>query len=316
MADDPDFRFYASFRDNPKRVELECALGAKGLVALVDLWCWVRVTRPTGDLTGLSDAAIERGAGWRGARGALVKALRAGWLDGEPGAFTVHGWGDRQGWAKASPARSRAGKVAAIVKQAKRHGVTTDQWLNDVGGEDAKNDALREAARAASQKSTKGGTNRSRSLNDQRNDHHESLPLVSTPSPSPTPTPSPTGRGREAVGATDVHPSAPAAHPPQPEKPPAPPRCARCKDLGQIGNPKVLARYHAGGRIRPRGGIVEPFMVPCPECGPKAPEGKEGSEEPAERGYATTSKAVGISAPRSAGRAVRFPPGRLPAVSA
>jgi hypothetical protein len=253
MADDPDFRFYASFRDSPKRLALADALGPRGIVALVDLWCWVRANRPTGDLTGLPNGAIETAARWTGKRGALVAALVGTWLLGEEGAYQVHGWSERQGWAKSSPARSQAGKVAAIVKQARRHGVTTDQWLDDVGGEDARNERLRERARQAFEKRTTGGgratnrrTNRSNDGNDRStnrcNDPNESLPLVSTPSPSPSPTPSPTGGGGRAGTAPS---GSSAARPPgtaPPGRGAGPPHCARCHRPADTG-PSFQAKH-------------------------------------------------------------------------
>ena len=206
MSDDPDFRFYASFRDSPKRLALAEELGPRGLVALVDLWCWVRANRPTGDLKGMTHRAIETAARWRGKRGSFIEAIRKDWLDGEEGSYIVHGWEGRQGWSKTSPARSQAGKVAAIVKQARRHGLTTDQWLDDVGGEDSRNTKLRDRAREAFNR--KGGkarktgdrpTNRSKIVNESERfvatNGAESLPFVSTPSPSPPPSPSPTGGG-------------------------------------------------------------------------------------------------------------------------
>ena len=57
VSDDPDFRFCSSFRDSPKRLALAEALGPRGLVALVDLWCWVRANRPTGDLKGMTHSS-------------------------------------------------------------------------------------------------------------------------------------------------------------------------------------------------------------------------------------------------------------------
>lgn len=238
MADDPDFRFYASFRDSPKRLALADTLGPRGIVALVDLWCWVRANRPTGDLTGLSNGAIETAARWQGRRGALVAALAGAWLDGQEGRYSVHGWSQRQGWAKASPARSQAGKVAAIVKQARRHGVTTDQWLDDVGGEDAKNDLLRERAREAYGKRSKGNDRATTKGTNRSNDRNDSLSLVSTPSPSPspTPTPSPTGGG-EGVGGS-APPGSSAARPAGASPPGAggaPGLCARCGQRATVG---------------------------------------------------------------------------------
>ena len=215
MSNDPDFRFYASFRDHAKRVQLEQEIGARGVLGLIDLWCWVTATRQQGDLSGLSDDAIERGAGWRGKRGALVQALVAhGWLDGRPGAYIVHGWEEHQGWLKSSPARSMAGKVAAIVKQSRKHGVTTDQWLDDVGGEDSKNTALRERARIAAapkKESTNRSTNRSGIV--ERNPTFVSTP---SPYPSPSPTPSPTGGGDDGEAASrPTSPSGSVAAPPR-----------------------------------------------------------------------------------------------------
>jgi len=242
VADDPDFRIYASFRDSPKRLALDDALGLRGIVALVDLWCWVRSSRPTGDLSGLSNKAIETAARWSGKRGAFIAAIAGSWLDGDEGAYTVHGWSKRQGWAASSPARSQAGKVAAIVKQSRRLGLTTDQYLDDVGGEDSKNERLRERARQAFEKRPRGnvrGTNRRTNRSTIVN---ESLPLVSTPSPSPSPTPSPTGGG----GRAGTAPPGSSATRPSGASPPGggsgPPTCVRCGDPATSG-PSVRDHY-------------------------------------------------------------------------
>lgn len=239
MSDDPDFRFYASFRDNPKRMELEHEIGSRGLIALVDFWCWVRTTRALGDLSGLSDRSLEMGARWRGKPGAFLAALvRYGWLDGTSGSYIVHGWDERQDWAKAAPARSRAGKVAAIVKQARKHGVSTDQWLDDVGGADAVNDDLRTRARAAFlKKQPSRTTNRSTNRADRAYENATNRANRESPDSDPDPDPD-ASRGEGGGGDSDAGRSAsgPPSSSPSRKIP-----CAACLSSGAPDGGKPYA---------------------------------------------------------------------------
>lgn len=254
MADDPDFRFYASFRDSPKRLALEEDLGPKGVVALVDLLCWVRANRVTGDLVGLSSSAIEQACRWKGKRGVLVAALaretapgRPGWLTGAEGSYRVTGWEKRQGWAKSAPARTLAGKIAAVVKQAKRNGVTPDQWLDDVGGEDARNEKLRERARAAFDKGARRERIVTKSSNGRGNDRSTNRSDREYPVSDPDPVPDPTGgRGGRDGSAADVPRNASSASPPgMGTDPPTPcdtPGCQRPAAYG-LGTPNATREH-------------------------------------------------------------------------
>lgn len=102
-----DIRLIVGFRTHPKREKLRRRLGADGVLALVDLWLWAGGSRPDGSLDGMTDEDIEIAAGWMGAPGALVAALRdVGFLDG----YQLHDWQDHQGWASGAARRSEAAR--------------------------------------------------------------------------------------------------------------------------------------------------------------------------------------------------------------
>lgn len=98
------FRIDRAIVDSHKLVELEERIGPAALAHVVKLLCGVAAHRASGDLTGLSDAVLERWAHWTGERGALVQALReTRWLDAEG----VHGWRERQAAIAAKFERDR-----------------------------------------------------------------------------------------------------------------------------------------------------------------------------------------------------------------
>ena len=66
-------------------------------------WCWVRANRPGGDLSGLSNGAIETAARWTGKRGALMAALAPTWLDGEEGGIHRPRLGGAAGLGEVEP---------------------------------------------------------------------------------------------------------------------------------------------------------------------------------------------------------------------
>lgn len=90
-----DFRVDTSFRGHRKTRALYLELGADGPWCLEGVWSFAAGDPKTrkGDLTGISDAVLEDAAGWRGAAGVLMSTLRRiGFIDGGPGASSLHNW--------------------------------------------------------------------------------------------------------------------------------------------------------------------------------------------------------------------------------
>lgn len=94
-------RLESTVRESPKiyrladHMDIDDAL-ARGLLA--GLWSWAQTHAPDGDLRGLTHNEIERGAAWKGARGALVKAMiEFGFLDETPDGLVIHGFKRRLG---------------------------------------------------------------------------------------------------------------------------------------------------------------------------------------------------------------------------
>ena len=168
-----DIRLRYEFFDHPKTIALEAACGDAGIVSLLRLWSWARVNRPKGNLTGLTGPMVERIAGWRGAKGVLLQALKAtlqgypsGWLDVTPdGTFVLHGWEEHQQWSMSQEARSTAASIAGKASAKSRQEKKLYVPLNG----------------ALEKRSTKR----------------------STPSPSPSPTP---GECEEEPAASDASP--------------------------------------------------------------------------------------------------------------
>jgi hypothetical protein len=143
MHEDLDFRVYVSVFDHPKFLRLEAALSERACMALFRLWGWARRHRKDGDLTGLSDREIAIAARWKGAAARFVTALREiGWLDGDAGAFKLHGWRKAQPHSMGALSFERAQQVRALERWAKkagapsveayvqtRHGMTLEEYL-------------------------------------------------------------------------------------------------------------------------------------------------------------------------------------------
>lgn len=120
--DEADIRLKVGFLSHPKTMRVRRALGAEGVLALIQLLMFVRVNcHKDGALRGLTDEDIEGVAGWPGceshAPGMLAACLSdAGFLEGEIGARTVHEWKQHQPFAATFTKRSKAGRIAASAR--------------------------------------------------------------------------------------------------------------------------------------------------------------------------------------------------------
>jgi hypothetical protein len=115
MADDA--RFSTALASHPKTRKLHRRLGAEGCWSLVCLFLWVANNRWEGKLSGMSDEDIELAADWPGESGALVQTLReVGFLDGEPGNYSVHDWAEHNPWAANRGQRVQMARRAAAAR--------------------------------------------------------------------------------------------------------------------------------------------------------------------------------------------------------
>ena len=122
----PDIRLSCAFFRHEKTEDLLDALGAEGVVALLRLWCAIAESDRdhSGDLSGWSDARIERRAGWRGPPRAFVEALGiTGWMEGEELSRRIHDWAEHQRYLKHAASRREQATRAAAVRYAKRRGL-------------------------------------------------------------------------------------------------------------------------------------------------------------------------------------------------
>jgi hypothetical protein len=104
MAD--DLRISADFAMHPKTRLLVRRLDRSAVYSVMALWCYAASNRCDGDLTGLEDDEIANAADWPGDASTFVQALRAvRFLDGEPLAYRIHDWVERQPWVVDRAAR-------------------------------------------------------------------------------------------------------------------------------------------------------------------------------------------------------------------
>ena len=107
----PELMLCTSSRIHPKIRRLKNKLGAEGVLALYNLWCFCKEYRKDGHLTGMEDHDISEAADYEGDNETFVKVLvDLRLLDAEGGVFTVHGWNKynlgkpkKQRSSKASP---------------------------------------------------------------------------------------------------------------------------------------------------------------------------------------------------------------------
>ena len=125
-----DIRVCTDYPGHPKTIRLVRLAGVDAPWAFVRLWLWAALHCPDGDLSGLTDRDIERLAGWRGKKGALVAGLTScmvnegstGYLAGKHGARVIHDWAEHQPWISNKKARSAAAKRAADARWSMRTG--------------------------------------------------------------------------------------------------------------------------------------------------------------------------------------------------
>ena len=89
----PELMLCTLSRIHPKIRRLKNKLGAEGVLALYNLWCFCKEYRKDGHLTGMEDHDISEAADYDGDNETFVQVLvDLRLLDANGGVFTVHGW--------------------------------------------------------------------------------------------------------------------------------------------------------------------------------------------------------------------------------
>ena len=115
-----DIRLSTGFYSHPKTIKLIRIVGAEGVLCLQRLWIWSAQNRADGNLAGFEDEDIEIAACWSGACGEFVQALaKLRFLDGDTGAYALHGWDEHQGYVTQEAERIARAKKAANTRWGK-----------------------------------------------------------------------------------------------------------------------------------------------------------------------------------------------------
>lgn len=115
-----DIRLSTGFYSHPKTIKLIRIVGAEGVLCLQRLWIWSAQNRADGNLAGFEDEDIEIAACWSGGCGEFVQALaKLRFLDGDTGAYALHGWGEHQGYVTQEAERIARAKKAANTRWGK-----------------------------------------------------------------------------------------------------------------------------------------------------------------------------------------------------
>ena len=125
---DGDFRIAFGWRRHWNRRVRPRLLGPNAVLSLEDLWAFTAENKPDGDLSGMSDDAIEAACDWTGDRGALVSTLANGdlrLLDGVPGSRVLHDWAEHQPYIVTAPWRHDRAQKAANARWTGRETLPT-----------------------------------------------------------------------------------------------------------------------------------------------------------------------------------------------
>ena len=198
-----DIRLSVGFWRHPKTVKLQRRLGLEAVRSLQILWLWAAENRPSGDLSGLDDEDISIAADWTDEARSFAGALSSiGFLDGESGSYSLHGWLENNSWAAAEPSRGDKGRFSKLksmeatkpVAQAlEKAGVCLVSKADYAGLKDeaTRGATLERMLKDAS--STPAGSPQENLLGDPRvtQGDTQGSPLAPAPVPAPIPTPTP-----------------------------------------------------------------------------------------------------------------------------
>jgi hypothetical protein len=112
-----DIRVTVGFADHPKTVKLIRKRGEEAFRCLIRLWLYAAEYRPSGALAGMMDDDIAIASGWGGNEAEWVQSLvDVGFLDGNPGAYSLHDWETHNPFACHAAERSERASKAARAK--------------------------------------------------------------------------------------------------------------------------------------------------------------------------------------------------------
>jgi hypothetical protein len=112
------------FANNRKTARLVARCGADGLLGLLRLFEYTTRNRPSGNLSGLSDAKITDICEWDGEGNFAATLATIGWLDGAENEREVHEWEDHQPFASKATERQ---KTASLGGKARSERMTPEQ---------------------------------------------------------------------------------------------------------------------------------------------------------------------------------------------
>lgn len=116
-----DIRLSTTFFQNIKTIRLREELGPRGVLSILQLWCYAAIHKPDGYLTHMNDKDIARAAGWKGKPEKFIQTLlkpESPWLekDEKKKCYRLHGWKEHNTYAAHAKERSKASRKAAEKK--------------------------------------------------------------------------------------------------------------------------------------------------------------------------------------------------------
>jgi len=208
-----DIRLSVGFWRHPKTVKLQRRLGLEAVRSLQILWLWAAENRPSGDLSGMDEEDLAIAADWLGETEKLVGALSSiGFLDGESGSYSLHGWQENNAWASGEPTRADKGRFARLkgieslketAQALETVGVTRISKadyaaLVDEGTRKVTLDRLLKEAQGQPSEGPQG---------DLKQTSEDTLRQPPTPTPTPAPTPAPDPTPNVSLGENTCSPA-------------------------------------------------------------------------------------------------------------
>jgi len=116
-----DIRLSTTFFQNIKTIRLREELGPRGVLSILQLWCYAAIHKPDGYLIHMNDKDIARAAGWKGKPEKFIQTLlkpESPWLekDEKKKCYRLHGWKEHNTYAAHAKERSEASRKAAEKK--------------------------------------------------------------------------------------------------------------------------------------------------------------------------------------------------------
>ncbi|MCB1048414.1 MAG: hypothetical protein KDC10_14560 [Calditrichaeota bacterium] len=113
-----DIRVQLTLFSNRKVKRLRRALGSDGVLALIQLWCYIASNEPDGFMLGWSAEDVEAAASWDGDPLVFFRqCVECGLVDElEAGGYCIHDWAENQPFAANAVERSERSRAAATIR--------------------------------------------------------------------------------------------------------------------------------------------------------------------------------------------------------